>query len=316
MQTHNVNVKTATKESSETGGIENHATRDRHSHHENNRAVNPDINPAFQGTEVIPSVAIDRIIALREEALTTYIQGLEMLTNARKMMKQAAGASYLCGFEQGITDALGWTEHPERIQMAIKKLIDGKIWDRLLSDTGMYTLMSSKQRGQWDMQLHGNDMPEVTLDNVLATFRALNANKADTFEKGIIDVFRSLSWDYKTNNPCKLGKRIIITGLLDTRYSGFITVSNRGRAQLDDLARPFYLLEKRNVPDIRVSEGTAFDRFYSEHHFSGGAYEGEFFSVRYFKKGTAHVTFKKPDLVEKLNNIVARHYPGALPPRV
>lgn len=223
------NVNTAALESKETSGIENHATRDRHSHHENNRAVSPDINPAFQGTEVIPSVAIDRIIALRQEALSTYLQGVEMLMDARKMMRQAAGASYLCGFEQGITDALGWTEHPERIQMAIKKLIDGKIWDRLLSDTGMYTLMSAKQRGEWDKQLHGSDMPEVTLDNVLATFRALNANKADTFEKGIIDVFRSLSWDYKTNNPCKLGKRIIITGLLDTRYSGFITVSTRGR---------------------------------------------------------------------------------------
>ncbi|HCL5567348.1 TPA: DUF4942 domain-containing protein, partial [Escherichia coli] len=25
---------------------------------------------------------------------------------------------------------------------------------------------------------------------------------------------------------------------------------------------------------------------------------------------------KRPDLVEKLNDIIARHYPGALPPRV
>ncbi|EES1108000.1 DUF4942 domain-containing protein, partial [Escherichia coli] len=26
--------------------------------------------------------------------------------------------------------------------------------------------------------------------------------------------------------------------------------------------------------------------------------------------------FKRPDLVEKLNDIIARHYPGVLPPRV
>ncbi|HAJ9962139.1 MULTISPECIES: DUF4942 domain-containing protein, partial [Enterobacteriaceae] len=26
--------------------------------------------------------------------------------------------------------------------------------------------------------------------------------------------------------------------------------------------------------------------------------------------------FKRSDLVEKLNDIIARHYPGALPPRV
>ncbi|ORS44681.1 hypothetical protein BIQ91_25150 [Escherichia coli] len=29
-----------------------------------------------------------------------------------------------------------------------------------------------------------------------------------------------------------------------------------------------------------------------------------------------HITFRRPDLVERLNDIIARHYPGALPPRV
>ncbi|EPH2849474.1 TPA: DUF4942 domain-containing protein, partial [Klebsiella pneumoniae] len=40
------------------------------------------------------------------------------------------------------------------------------------------------------------------------------------------------------------------------------------------------------------------------------------FSVRYYKKGSAHITFKRPELVEKINNLVASHYPGMLPPRV
>ncbi|EOZ1775071.1 DUF4942 domain-containing protein, partial [Escherichia coli] len=29
-----------------------------------------------------------------------------------------------------------------------------------------------------------------------------------------------------------------------------------------------------------------------------------------------HIVFKRSDLVEKLNDIIARHYPDALPPRV
>ncbi|EFG4350279.1 DUF4942 domain-containing protein, partial [Escherichia coli] len=39
-------------------------------------------------------------------------------------------------------------------------------------------------------------------------------------------------------------------------------------------------------------------------------------TVRGYQKGTVHIVFKCPDLVEKLNDIIARHYPGALPPRV
>ncbi|KUA31358.1 hypothetical protein DE21_20290 [Salmonella enterica subsp. enterica serovar Typhimurium var. 5-] len=48
----------------------------------------------------------------------------------------------------------------------------------------------------------------------------------------------------------------------------------------------------------------------------GKLLEGEYFTVRGYQKGTVHIVFKRSDLVEKLNDIIARHYPGALPPRV
>ncbi|HAM7003866.1 TPA: DUF4942 domain-containing protein, partial [Escherichia coli] len=37
-------------------------------------------------------------------------------------------------------------------------------------------------------------------------------------------------------------------------------------------------------------------------------YEDEMFSIRYFRKGSAHITFKHPELVEKLNAVLAKHY--------
>lgn len=83
-----------------------------------------------------------------------------------------------------------------------------------MTDTGMYTFMSSCQRDEWNSQLMSDTCPEITLDNVLATFRHLNACKMQTFEQGLIDVYRKLSWDYRTNNPCRLGKKIIIENLL------------------------------------------------------------------------------------------------------
>lgn len=44
-------------------------------------------------------------------------------------------------------------------------------------------------------------------------------------------------------------------------------------------------------------------------------YEDDFFSIRYFQKGTAHITFKRYDLIEKMNDIVANRYPGMLAAR-
>jgi hypothetical protein len=36
------------------------------------------------------------------------------------------------------------------------------------------------------------------------------------------------------------------------------------------------------------------------------------FAIKFFQKGTAHITFKRPELVDKLNDIIARSYPGML----
>ncbi|MFK3662780.1 DUF4942 domain-containing protein [Scandinavium sp. NPDC088450] len=265
--------------------------------------------------ELIPSVAIDRIIAMRNEAISHFMQALAELDTSRTLLKRATSGDHLYGFSQVVTESLHWPEKPEQALRRISRLADQKIWKQLMNDTGMYTFMSKKQRDEWERQLESEDCPEITLDNVLATFRHLHENKADTFEKGVIDVFRALSWDYKTNNPCRMGKKIIVSGFLDTWRIGKPTFSSSGYARLDDLARPFWLLDGKNMPDHRASEGSIFDRFYSECG-AGELCDMEYFSVKAFLKGTAHITFKRPDLVDRLNDIIARHYPAALPPQV
>lgn len=112
--------------------------------------------------KVIPSVAIDRILALRENGLKQYAEALDMLNSARKLLLAATGGEYLYGFELCVKDALSWADQPERAQKDIKKSVDGKIWHRLMSETGMFTLMSGKQRDKWDRQTDGEDMPEIT----------------------------------------------------------------------------------------------------------------------------------------------------------
>ncbi|EJA8585677.1 DUF4942 domain-containing protein, partial [Salmonella enterica] len=45
------------------------------------------------------------------------------------------------------------------------------------------------------------------------------------------------------------------------------------------------------------------------------SYEDGMFKIKYFQKGTAHIIFKRPELVDKLNDIIVRHYPGMLAAR-
>jgi hypothetical protein len=82
--------------------------------------------------------------------------------------------------------------------------------------------------------------------------------------------------------------------------------------RIDDLARPFWLLDGKTIPDNRVSEGANLSAFISQGGAAsvGEVFTCEYFTVRTYKKGSAHVTFTRPDLVEKVNDIIARHYPG------
>ena len=127
---------------------------------------------------------------------------------------------------------------------------------------------------------------------------------------------KALSWDYKTNSPCRLGKKIIVSNILYRWRTGYVSLDHSGMAKLDDLARPFWLLDGRNVPDFRESDGARFGDFIRREDNIGQLYEGEYFTIRAFLKGTVHIMFRRPDLVDRLNDIIARHFPEALPPRV
>ena len=263
------------------------------------------------GTEIIQSVAVDRIIAERDEGVRLYMEGLQKLEAATAMLASAAQTDRLFELQQAAADAVHWRNKPERNRAAICRVADVKIWDRLMSQSGMYTFMSAKQRDEWDRQLNGDTMPEITLNNVLATFEGLNAGKQQTFEQGVIDVFRGLSWDYKTNNPCRMGKKIIVSRVLDRwRHS-----CRNGIDRLNDLERAFCILEKKNVPDYRNGAGTLLEGWLNASRY-GETWCGDYFTVKVFMNGNGHVVFTRPDLVNGINDLVARHYPAMLASRV
>ncbi|EGO9982575.1 DUF4942 domain-containing protein [Escherichia coli] len=86
------------------------------------------------------------------------------------------------------------------------------------------------------------------------------------------------------------------------------------RRRLADLERMLMLLDGKPVPYNRADVTRRLSDHIHENRHSN-RYEDEMFVIKYFQKGTAHIVFKRPELIDKLNNIIARHYPGALPAR-
>lgn len=151
----------------------------------------------------------------------------------------------------------------------------------------------------------------LAIANILSTFEQLHHNKQEVFERGVINVFKGLSWDYKINNPCCFGKKIIIKLVKHDRWGYSLNWGWR-RDQLADLERMLCLMDGKTIPDNRHDISIRFMEFVHDNPHEQ-VFENDLFAIRYFQKGSEHITFKRLDLVEKMNDIVAKHYPSALP---
>lgn len=264
-------------------------------------------------TDVICSTSIERIVTGRNAALAQIETLIHQLDDISTLTRSIGGKTALdWAMKQDFRCGCWLMEKRETAMKAITRNLDRSIWRDLMKKSGMLSLMDAAAREQWYNSLEKDDIPVVSEANILSTFEQLHQSKGEVFERGVINVFRGLSWNYKSNSPCKFGKKIIVNGLVKYDQWGFGLNWGWQRDRLADLERMLMILDGKPVPDNRADVTRRLGDHIHENRHSN-CYEDEMFTIKYFQKGTAHITFKRPELVDKLNDIIARHYPGALP---
>lgn len=278
-------------------------------------------------TELVPSVSIENLVNQRAAVIERIAAAVGLIREAAEiagaahlgMPRVLVSNSYSRGSHE--IDVAGSYLHPQRdgstfhhqpsartdLDKLIRVGVDAAAWQYLMHESGLRSLMDAKAREKWDGAIRAGDIPELTAANVRSTFRMLHDSRGEMFERGVIACFRSLAWCYKTNLPQKFGRRIVVAYLTG---SG----SYERASMLDDLLRVLHVLDGKPEPDHRQG-------VYSMLSAAGrngwparaGSAENDYLAIRTFKNHNGHVTFKRPDLVEKMNRIIAKHYPGALP---
>ncbi|EGU0171955.1 DUF4942 domain-containing protein [Escherichia coli] len=262
--------------------------------------------------ELILSTNIERVVSGRDAVLLQIELLIQQLDAISRLTSEICGGTAQdWAMKSGHRYDSWLTEKADKAMPAVTRNIDSSIWRDLMLKSGMMALMDAQARDQWHKNLEEGDLPAISEANILSTFEQLHLNKMEVFERGIINVFKGLSWDYKTNSPCSFGKKIIINNLVTHNRWGFSLNWGWRRDQLADLERMLFLLSGKSIPDNR-SDITTRLMAHIRDNPDKDVYEDEFFRVRYFQKGTAHLTFKRRDLVERMNDIIAKHYPGML----
>ena len=266
-------------------------------------------------TDVICSTSIERIVTGRNAALTQIEALLHQINDISTQTLSIGGKTALDWvMKQDFRCGCWLTEKPETAMKAITRNLDREIWRDLMQRSGMLSLMDAQTRDTWYRSLEYDNFPEISEENILSTFEQLHQNKDEVFERGVINLFRGLSWNYKTNCPCKFGNKIIVNNLVRWDRWGLHLITGQQADRLADLERMLHLFSGKPIPDSRENIIIRLDDHIRS--VQGKAcYEDEMFSIRYFKKGSAHITFRKPELVDRLNDIIARHYPNVLADR-
>ncbi|UEP28007.1 DUF4942 domain-containing protein [Burkholderia sp. B21-007] len=263
----------------------------------------------MESNTLVPSISIANLANQRVAVVERVRAALDLLGEAQQLAKAAhlgfprlvLDESYGC---RGRPTVTGDYAKRDEAEAAMVRIVDIRGWDYLLAESGLRTFMDAKAREQWSNQIAEGDVPELTVSNIEATFAQLYGARGDMFERGVLQCFRRLSWSYKTNQPFLFGKRIIVKHLFSHGSSNY-RVTN----ELDDLVRVFSVLDGKPEPDHRHGISGLIQ---GAQHQRKTEVENAYFHLRWFKNGNGHLTLSRPDLVEQMNKILAKHYPGAL----
>jgi hypothetical protein len=260
--------------------------------------------------DVVQSVSITHLLQQRDAVLERLERAFDILQEAHNIARSAhlgfpnIVASKDRGHGQDVVGNLATDGEALKLSRAA---IDAAAWRYLMQESGMRSLMSASKRTEFDDQVSKSLMPELTREAVYATFGALHESRAEMFDQGVIECFKKLSWEYKTNLPQKFGKRIIV-GYLTYTYG----INSAAADRLDDLMRVFHVLDGKPEADYRhgcyAQLGTAF----REQTAWPKSYRNDYFELRLYRNGNGHLCFKRPELIDAMNAIIARHFPNAL----
>jgi hypothetical protein len=189
------------------------------------------------------------------------------------------------------------------------KQIDQRLWRHAFDKTGLFQYMDSIAKSEFDESLK-KAPPAFTIDNVRSSLLDTATQARGMFIRGLVEFFLGLNKGYKTNTnePFKISKRAVIQWATTCWY-GEITVNagtyGNGAAVFNDLDRVMKSLDEKKYHPRELESNL------NEAWKTSRVYEDQYYQIKGFKNGNAHILFKRPDLLEKANKLISEYYNGS-----
>jgi len=240
-------------------------------------------------TELTRQLSVPELVGAYEQTAGNIQEAFRLLREAEAQLAETFSGKYFINFD-GVHDL-----DPKKILIRIRK----QVWRSLLLRAGIQKVMSIKRRQELENRLENVDA-EITQELVYDIFAGMAVQMPDMLKESAKEVFDILRRGAHVSNHHKtnvknarfaLGEKVILVGYANDHQWYW-----SGRDNLNAVDRMFHLLDGKGAPDGYYSE-------LADAVNSRSKGETEYFSFIKYKNGNLHLTFKRMDLVQRLNAI-------------
>lgn len=236
-------------------------------------------------------------LEMAQSALSEASVGVHAYHSGRAPVYESAAAKCLHGLQ---------IDGREKFLADATRYIDTQMWGYLIDLTGLEVLMDRTAKEELEAALTQNP-PPIEHATIEATLKHQIAQSREYFLRGLATSFSYLDRRFKSHDGWKLGSRMILTNAFNE--FGSWCYHGQTRAALIDVERVFFVLTQTPQPHTspvvhainESRKGLGWGARQSE-------CETELFKVRCFKNGNLHLWFKRRDLMDRVNTLLAEYY--------
>ncbi len=289
--------------------------------------------------EVMVRATIEEIVAHRDKAVALYEDAFVKIQEADDALRAARAEAmhahpgvaenpYRSTDAEEIHAFMNAINLPDQDQYlrTARRLIDMDVWSYVIQRTELEHLMDKEAKDELRAQMSfvpervdgdgvlinqdeiDQGLPPVTVDTVEATLKHFMASAGEIFQRGIANAFSKLDRRFKSHDGFGIKDRVILTNAF-SEWGGW-NYHRAHRDSLIDIERVFLVMDGKDPRATYAGIVGVIDEERKGMHSSGvqSVHEGDYFRVRIFKNGNAHLWFTRKDLVVKVNKLLADYY--------
>lgn len=255
------------------------------------------------GNEILED-AIDKR-EITHKLTTEILDKLTELNNVLQRPCPISGTTNVMLVRDLFDVAGGYGDDFSGYKKEIDKRFDSKFWSSVIHKSSITAVMHSEMKEKFSKNIEEKP-PTFDREHIYGTLTHYMDNRFTIFVEGALNLFKTLNKNFKTNDGIKFKEKLIF----GDAFGGYGWCRfGRSQQRIEDLERIFYVLD--GIDPTRRS----YDQWATRRMEKLNAPEEaqfEYFKVKLFKNGNVHLWLTRPDLVEKLNGMIADHFGESL----